>query len=371
MNTHAMDYAAVEAQNGPAGNVYVLAPVNFESAAFCKIGRAKNDPEARCAQINKSSTGDVLWGVRHVVTVDDHIRLESLVHQQLALWRNKGSGGRREIFNLSADDAFARVREILAELPDIEEIPVIIPRPVEKARRVKAAGGTAGHVVKEGDAAYFPMFQSFARRLEIKGGGRPFGQWKSPGFGYSDGVNSVQWNIHVDRNTGEIRLGVNLEGSAKGGGNWLITSFILSELARAALPALQAKADAGRIQLTLARDAWQGAGRYDIVEHLIGGRRFLLSEIDADLWRRMLIEAKGCLDPSRQFRGRAAQTVTLLDTGEKRLLEPPVSGVSPHLNVNTPVEVEPGWDDDRLDAAMDRAIAELKPIHEWVSQAAK
>ncbi len=96
MNTYPMDYAAIEAQPGLAGNVYFLAPVNFENAAFCKIGRAKNDPEARCAQINKSSTGDVLWGVRHVVTVDDHIRFERLVHQLLASWRNQGadSGGR-------------------------------------------------------------------------------------------------------------------------------------------------------------------------------------------------------------------------------------------------------------------------------------
>jgi hypothetical protein len=371
VNTHAMDYAAVEAQNGLAGNVYVLAPVNFESAAFCKIGRAKNDPEARCAQINKSSTGDVLWGVRHVVTVDDHIRLESLVHQQLAPWRNKGSAGRREIFHLSADDAFTRIRVMLAQLPDIKEIPVVIPAPVEKARRGKAAGGAAGHVVKKGDEAYFPLFMSWARRLEIKGGGEPFGQWKSPGFGYSDGVKGVQWNIHVDRNTGEIRLGVNLEGSAKGGGNWLITDFILSELARPALPALQAKVDAGRMQLTLARDAWQGAGRYDIVEHLIGGRRPLLSEIDAQLWRQMLIQAKGCLDPSRQFRARATQTVTVLDTREKRLAAPPMGGVSPHLVITTPVEAEPGWDDDRLDAAMDQAITRLRPVYEWVSRTAK
>ena len=47
MNAHPMDYAAIEAQPGLAGNVYFLAPVNFENAAFCKIGRAKNDPEAR------------------------------------------------------------------------------------------------------------------------------------------------------------------------------------------------------------------------------------------------------------------------------------------------------------------------------------
>jgi hypothetical protein len=141
MNTHPMDYAAIEAQPGLAGNVYFLAPVNFENAAFCKIGRAKNDPEARCAQINKSSTGDVLWGVRHVVTVDDHIRFERLVHQLLAVSRNQGAGQRREIFHLPADDAFARAYEMLAQLPDIKEIPVVIPAPVIKARRATASGG--------------------------------------------------------------------------------------------------------------------------------------------------------------------------------------------------------------------------------------
>ena len=97
MNTHPMDYAAIEAEPGLVGNVYFLAPVNFENAAFCKIGRAKNDPEARWNQINKSSTGNVLWGVRHVVTVDDHIRFERLVHELLASCRNQGAGQRREI----------------------------------------------------------------------------------------------------------------------------------------------------------------------------------------------------------------------------------------------------------------------------------
>jgi hypothetical protein len=371
MDTHPMDYAAIEAQPGLAGNVYFLAPVNFENAAFCKIGRAKNDPEARCAQINKSSTGDVLWGVRHVVTVDDHIRFEHLVHQLLASSRNQGSGQRREIFRLPADDAFTRACEMLAQLTDVKEIPVVIPAPVVKARHATASGGAKGHVVKKGDEVYLTLFMSWARRLEIKGGGKPFGQWKSPGLGYSDDVKGVQWNIHADRNTGEIRLGVNLEGSAKGGGNWLITDFILSELARPAIESIKAKVGAGRIQLTLARDAWQGASRYDIVEHLIGGRRPLLSEIDPQLWSQMLVEAKGCLDPSRRFRARATQTVTVLDTGEKRLAAPPMGGVSPHLNVNTPVEAEPGWDDDRLDAAMDQAIARLRPVYEWVSRAAK
>ena len=85
----------------------------------------------------------------------------------------------------------------------------------------------------------------------------------------------------------------------------------------------------------------------------------------------MLIEARGCLDPSRQSRGRAAQTITLVDTGEKWLSKPPIQGVSPHLNVNTPVEIEPTWPDDKLDAAMDQAIARLRPVYEWVSRTAK
>jgi hypothetical protein len=293
------------------------------------------------------------------------------VHQLLASWRNQGAGQRREIFHLPADDAFARACEMLTQLTDIKEIPIVIPAPVVKARRATASGGAKGHVVKKGDEVYLPLFMSWARRLEIKGGGKPFGQWKYPGFGYSDEVKGVQWNIHVDRNTGEIRLGVNLEGSAKGGGNWLITDFILSELARPTIASIKAKVDAGRIQLTLACDAWQGNSRYDIVEHLIGGRRPLLSEIDAQLWRQMLIQAKGCLDPSRQFRARATQTVTVLDTGEKRLAAPPMGGVSPHLVINTPVEAEPGWDDDRLDAAMDQAITRLRPVYEWVSRTAK
>jgi hypothetical protein len=140
----------------------------------------------------------------------------------------------------------------------------------------------------------------------------------------------------------------------------------LSELARPTIELLTAKVEAGRIQLSLTRDAWHGASRDEIVEQLIGGRRPLLSEIDADLWRQMLTEAKGCLDPGKQFRGRAAQTVTMVKTGDKRLFAPPMGGVSPHLTISTPVEAEPGWSDDKLDAAVDQAIARLRPAYEWV-----
>ena len=85
----------------------------------------------------------------------------------------------------------------------------------------------------------------------------------------------------------------------------------------------------------------------------------------------MAIEPSAAVEPSRQFRARATQTVTVLDTGEKRLAAPPMGGVSPHLGITTPVEAEPGWDDDRLDAAMDQAITLLRPVYGWVSRIAK
>ena len=45
--------------------------------------------------------------------------------------------------------------------------------------------------------------------------------------------------------------------------------------------------------------------------------------------------------------------------------------VSPHLTFCTRVEADPRWQDEKLDAAMDREIAILRPIHEWVSRTAK
>jgi hypothetical protein len=180
----------------------------------------------------------------------------------------------------------------------------------------------------------------------------------------------VQWNIDVTRENKEIRLGVNLEGSGTTGG-WLIAPFILSELARPTLDLVKAKIAApDRVRLSLAREAWQGAVRYEIVENRIGGRPFKLSEIDNELWRQLLTEAKGCLDPKKQYRGRVAQTVTLRKTGERVLWwsdTRPQRGISPHLHIGTVVEANPTWDEDKINAAMNRAITLLKPVHDWVS----
>jgi hypothetical protein len=269
---------------------------------------------------------------------------------------------RREIFELSADEAYGRIRTMLARQSEIKEISIVHSQVV----KIKSSrGGTSGgHVIKKGDELYSRILQSFLSRLQVKGG-RPFGQWRNPQFGLSDGVEGVQWNIAVNREEKEIWLGVNLEGMAYQG--WPIATFILSEIARPTLDLMKEKiAEPDRIRLTFSRDAWQITSRLSIAEQFIGDRRHWLSEIDGELWGQLLIEARGCLDESGQFRARATQVVTLRKTGGKRTM-----AVSPHLGIGTRIEADPRWYEEKLDAAMDRAIAELKPIHEWVSQVAK
>jgi hypothetical protein len=46
--------------------------------------------------------------------------------------------------------------------------------------------------------------------------------------------------------------------------------------------------------------------------------------------------------------------------------------VSPHLNIRTRIDVDPeSRDQDKVDFAVGVAIAELSPLHQWVSQVIK
>jgi hypothetical protein len=359
MNTHTTNRV---------GFVYVLA--EGLSLPVCKIGRTTQaDAEIRCAQINSGSTGDFKWHVKHTIAVNDCVAFESVVHRSLAHCRQDP---RKEMFGLTADEAYAHILTLLARQSEIKEVHITFPLPLEKEKKEKKARGTnaGGYVVKAGDEAYARILQSYLSCLQIKDYDN-HGQWRSQHFGIHEKVCGVQWNIDVLREAQKARLGINLEGSGKTG-DWLIGPFVLSELNRPTLDLVKAKVAApDQVRLWFGREAWQGAVRYDIVERDIGGRPFMLSEVDDGLWRQLLAEAKGCLDPKKQYRGRVAQTVTMRKTGEKVLWwsdTKPQRGVSPHLHISTGVEADPKWDQDKIDMAMKRAIALLKPIHDWVSK---
>jgi Meiotically Up-regulated Gene 113 (MUG113) protein len=99
-----------QVQNGFAGNVYILGVKDLD-LPVCKIGMTKKDPMVRCAEINKSSTGDFLWSVRYVLAVDDCVRFESLIHRTLERYRQNG----REFFQLTADEAYGHAKTMLAQ----------------------------------------------------------------------------------------------------------------------------------------------------------------------------------------------------------------------------------------------------------------
>ncbi len=276
------------------------------------------------------------------------------------------------MFGLTADEAYTHILTLLAKQNNIREVNIAFPLSLDKEKKEKKARGSnaGGYVVKAGDEAYARILQSFLSCLRIDDYDN-HGQWRNQHFGIHENICGVQWNIDVHREVKEARLGINLEGSGKTGG-WLIAPFILSELAHPTLKSVKAKiAVPDKVRLWFGREAWQGAVRYDIVERDIGGRPFLLSELDDGLWHELLAEAKSCLDPKKQYRGRVAQTVTMRKTGEKVLWwsdTRPQRGISPHLHISTAVEADPKWDQDKIDTAVKRAIALLEPVHDWLSK---
>jgi len=218
---------------------------------------------------------------------------------------------------------------------------------------------------RKGDVAYAQLLHSFTSTLGVKG--KPFGQPNRTGFGISDGVEGVQWNIAIHRDTQEARLNVNLEGKKYSG--WPIASFLLSELARPTVAELRTKLHRpDSVFIALYRDAWQGPSRPDIEEILIGGKDHLVTEINNDLWETLLREALGCLDERSGYRGRGRQVVTLArpPTAESQAK---TMEVSPHLSIWTLIDVDVARaTSDQLDDLIREAITALKPAHEWVSK---
>jgi hypothetical protein len=157
---------------------------------------------------------------------------------------------------------------------------------------------------------------------------RPFGQKTGTVFGFSDDSKGVQWNVGINFEDGSAVLGVNLEGMKYR--DWPIATLLLRERDEPTLPSLSALPGAEDITVQLNRDAWQCAARPPIQEKLITGSGTPLASLSKPTWSAMVEEALSCLDASQGYRGRAAQKVTLIKSGD--IVE---KEVSPHLSVTT------------------------------------
>ena len=337
------------------GYVYIL-EVSDIDLPVCKIGRTSKNPYARCAEINRSSTGDFLWQVAYEFPVNDCNRFERIVHKKLEPFRQKN----REFFNVTAAVASNAVRSILDAQSEIETVDPedIDERPAETlaAKKEKISRATQ---FRQKDSEYTDILALFTKMTECKG--RSFGQLNKPYFGMSDGNEGVQWNIAIYTEAESIRLGVNLEGLTYT--NWPIATLLLNELDSPGIFAATEKlTDYDQVFLRFTRDAWQAASRPSIVEKFIGPGDISIKNIDSELWQSMLAEAIECLSEEKGYRGRASQLVTLANQSSQRDKTRRM-GVSPHLTIWTPVESS-GDMETHLGVGIDR----LTPIYDWVSR---
>ena len=337
---------------GLHGFVYILRVTDID-LPVCKIGSTTKDPQVRCAEINRSSTGDFIWTVAHSVRVDDCRRLESLVHKSLSPMKQAG----REFFNLGAESAYRALVSILDSQTGINGVSSVEPKSEQ-------SGSSPNAQMPSKSVSYSPLhsgcadlFDTFASVLGVQV--KPWGQAARPAFGVSDGNDGVQWNLAVEKATRRVRLGVNLEG--KQYINWPIATFILSELSNpeimSVINQLQRPQD---VNLRFSRDAWQVTARPLIEEKYIGGAEPSFRELDAKRWERILDEALGCLNENVNFRGRARQTVTLKSELTTKPRER-VMEVSPHLNVWSAVRL-----DGDLRQNIEREMTALRPVYDWV-----
>lgn len=196
---------------------------------------------------------------------------------------------------------------------------------------------------------------AFQKILGVEG--RRFGVSSRPEHGISDGVQGVQWNLKVDQDTEEARLGVNLEGVKYS--NWPIATFVENELTRSRLLKVAPRVKDNDIWVAFYRDAWQVSVRALINERLISQTK--LSELSETEWKQILEEAYTCLDSARNHRGRAKQMVTLINRGETMM------DVSPHLHIYTVVWDTTPESESMARSRIQRGFDRLKPIHEIVT----
>lgn len=335
------------------GYVYIL-EVKDIVLPVCKIGMTTRTPNQRCAEINNSSTGDFIWSVAHYISVDNCKALESLVHSKLAPLRQKG----REFFNINAEDAHNALVSIVESQSLIKKIePDEIITIKETQADTKKKKTKRRQNFKRVDSEYAELLQLFASLLNVKG--RPFGQLNKPHFGMSDGNKGVQWNLAISTDTGNIRLGVNLEGSEKTG-RWLIAPFILSEPNIENIKNTVQKPQ--NIIVRFTRDAWQGASRLNIKEEYLGGREYSLSEMDQQIWEKILKEALTCLDENKNYRSRKKQQAVTLKSDGREVIK----DISPHITVWTSFSLDGNFAENLKDK-----ISELQPVYDWVVRASQ
>ena len=338
------------------GYVYILSAKDIE-LPLSKIGMTTRTPLVRCNEINKSSTGDLLWQVEHQVFVDDCQKMESLLHNKLAIHRQRG----REFFRIEPNIAYEELLLLLKLSTSVNEISAPIIKSNLKNNLTKRDNTRHPCSLQHEEAN--ELYEVFRGRLGTEG--KLFGQAGKGVVGISDNNEGIQWNLAIYQDSGNVELGVNLEG--KKYIDWPISQFISCELANPTIETLQQmEFDIGLVIVGFYRDAWQAASRPKIKERFLTNSETPLSDWNNDLWRETLTEAQACLYINSSHQGRGEQEVSIIRKGgeiERKLMQ-----VTPHLNIRTTVFnlVNDGF--DNVQFKLDCAFQRLTDIYSWVAQ---
>ena len=187
---------------------------------------------------------------------------------------------------------------------------------------------------------------------------RSFGLKTSVYSGYSDNNNGVQWNIIVNRNTGAVSLGVNLEGVKYK--DWPITNLLLAERENMALLDLTDIDQAKNINFKMTRDAWQAAARPEIAERFITQEDFKLASLNKPQWSRIIEESLACLDEKSGFRKRGNQTVYLTKSNVSKVMP-----TSPHLSFSLQVSTNEPKELPLFIESLKHAKSVLMPLYKF------
>ena len=192
--------------------------------------------------------------------------------------------------------------------------------------------------------------------------GYPFGSTSLGVLGISDGNKGVQWNAWYSQHEETAQLGINLEGLRYD--DWPVARFIERELSHPRLLTdYRVKvASPELVTVIWSRDAWQVASRVPIVESKLPPTPITLDQLDPDGWANALGNARECLNPERQYRGRRVITVTLRRSGQKVERH-----VSPHLQFMTSFDVSSASVPDELKQAKNN----LEALHTFVMRQAR
>ena len=178
-------------------------------------------------------------------------------------------------------------------------------------------------------------------------------------LGVCDGAEGVQWNTWLHRGENAAYVGVNLEGLKYDG--WPIARFIEREFRRPRLfDVARQLAAPESIEMIFHRDAWRFASRPQIEERHIGLSGRVLTNVDANGWKRTLQEAYACLDAERGHRHRGRQMVTT-KSGKVEL------SVSPHLQFRQRISDAAEGQREWL-PRLQRAREALQPLYNFVKE---